>query len=250
MPKYSESDLIKLQREDPVINKVIGLMECGNDLPVDYIADSPELWLILRQWKRLHMNSGLVYRTQECEGETLFQLVLPAVQRPIMLRNLHDDMGHLGIEGTLELTRSGFYWPKMAADVERRVKTCERCVRRKTQPDKVVPLVNIQTTRPLELVCVDFLSLEPDSRNTKDILVIMDHFIKYAVAIPTRDQKASTVAKTLWEHFLVHYGFPERLHSDQGRDFECHTIKELFALAGIHKPLSVNKPLPSKGKSS
>lgn len=235
VPKYSESDLIKLQREDPVISKVISLMESGNDLPADYTADSPEVRLILREWKRFQMNSGLVYRTRECEGETIFQLILPTVLRPIVLRNLHDDMGHLGIERTLELTRSRFYWPKMAADVEKKVKTCERCVRRKTHADKAAPLVNIQTTRPMELVCMDFLSLEPDSRNTKDILVITDHFTKYAVAIPTRDQKATTVAKTLWENFLVHYGFPERLHSDQGRDFESHTIKELCALADIRK---------------
>lgn len=76
---------------------------------------------------------------------------------------------------------------------------------------------------------MDFLSLEPDSHNTKDILVISDHFAKYAVAIPTKDQKASTVAKCLWEQFLSHYGFPERLHSDKGRDFESKTIRELFA---------------------
>lgn len=87
----------------------------------------------------------------------------------------------------------------------------------------------------MELVCMDFLSLEPDSHNTKDILVIMDHFTKYAVAIPTKDQKASTIAKTLWEHILLHNGFPERLHSDQGKDFKSHTIKELCALAGICK---------------
>lgn len=152
-----------------------------------------------------------------------------------MLQNLHDDMGHLGIERTVELVRSRFYWPKMASDVERKIKECETCVRRKAPPDKVARLVSILTTRPLELVCMDFLSLEPDSKNTKDILVITDHFTKYAVAIPTKDQKASTVAKNLCEHFLVHYGFPERLHSDQGRDFESHTIRELCSLLGIRK---------------
>ena len=207
----------------------------SNNLPADHTADSPEEQSILREWKRLQLKSGILYRTRECEGQTLFQLVLPNALRPTALRNLHDEMGHLGIECTLELTRSRFYWPKMAAEVEKKGKTCERCVRRKTQPDKAAPLVNIQTTRPMELVCMDFLSLEPDSHNTKDILVITDHFTNYAVAIPTRDQKASTIAKTLWEHFLVHYGFPERLHSDQGRDFESHTIKELCALAGIRK---------------
>ncbi|KAL3974076.1 SWI/SNF-related matrix-associated actin-dependent regulator of chromatin subfamily A-like protein 1 [Sarotherodon galilaeus] len=82
---------------------------------------------------------------------------------------------------------------------------------------------------------MDFLSIEPDSKNTKDVLVITDHFTKYAVSIPTKDQKATTVAKNLWENFLVHYGFPERLHSDQGRDFESRTIKELCSLLGIRK---------------
>ncbi|XP_052455381.1 uncharacterized protein LOC128015538 [Carassius gibelio] len=144
-------------------------------------------------------------------------------------------MGHMGIERTLELVRSRFYWPKMASDIETKIKNCERCVKRKSQPEKAAPLVNIHTSRPMELVCMDFLSLEPDSHNTKDILVITDHFTRYAVAIPTRDQKASTVAKCLWEQFLSHYGFPERLHSDQGRDFESRTIKELCVLAGIRK---------------
>lgn len=114
-------------------------------------------------------------------------------------------------------------------------KRSRRCVRRKTPPEKSAPLVIIQTTRPMELVCLDFLSLESDSRNTKDILVITDHFTKYAVAIPTKDQKATTVSKCLWEQYLVHYGFPERLLSDQGRDFESQLIKELCSLASITK---------------
>lgn len=61
-------------------------------------------------------------------------------------------------------------------------------------------LVNIETSRPLELVCMDYLSLEPDGKGTKNILVITDHFTKYAVAIPTADQKARTVAKAIWSN--------------------------------------------------
>lgn len=235
VPKYSEAELATLQQADPVICTVIKFLESGEPVPDSLKSELPELPLILREISRLELKDGLLYRKRQCDNTTVYQLVLPCVLRSSVLTSLHDEMGHLGIERTLDLARSRFYWPKMTSEVESKIKTCGRCVKRKKQPDKAAPLVNIRTSRPMELVCMDFLSLEPDSHNTKDILVITDHFTKYAVAIPTRDQKATTVARCLWEQFFIHYGFSERLHSDQGRDFESLLIKELCALVGIKK---------------
>ncbi|XP_066500469.1 carcinoembryonic antigen-related cell adhesion molecule 5-like [Hoplias malabaricus] len=141
----------------------------------------------------------------------------------------------MGIDRTLDLVRARFYRPKMAMDNERKVRTCGRCIRRKARSERAAPLVNISTTRPLELLCMDFLSLEADNSWTKDILVITDHFTKFAVAISTPNQKARTVAKCLWENFMVHYGIPEKLHSDQGPDIESRLIHDLCQVAGIHK---------------
>ncbi len=130
-------------------------------------------------------------------------------------------MGHMGIERTFDLVRARFYCPRMSVDVHKKIKTA--------------PLVNIKTTRPLEHVCMEFLSLEPDRSMIKEILVITDHFTKYALAIPTPNQKARTVTKCLCDNFLIHYGIPENLHSDQVRDFDSQTIKGLCKMAGIHK---------------
>ncbi len=94
---------------------------------------------------------------------------------------------------------------------------------------------------------MDFLSLEPDKCNTKDILVITDHFTKYAVAVPTRNQKAQTVARCLWENFLVHYGFPERLHSDQGPDFRV--TPDQRAMSHCRDTQGENYSLPPERKS-
>jgi transposase InsO family protein len=82
---------------------------------------------------------------------------------------------------------------------------------------------------------VDFLSLEPSKGAVENILVVTDHFSRYAQAFPTKNQTAQTTAKVLFENFIVHYGFPERLHSDQGRNFESSTIKRLCELAGVEK---------------
>ena len=65
--------------------------------------------------------------------------------------------------------------------------------------------------------------------------MVTDSFTKYSWAFPTPNQKATTVAKLLWEKVLVHFGFPQRLHSDQGRDFESKIIKDLCKMAGIEK---------------
>lgn len=82
---------------------------------------------------------------------------------------------------------------------------------------------------------MDFLSLERDTSNTKDILVLTDHFTKFAVPIPTPNQKAKTVAKCLWDNFIVYYGILERLQTYQGPDFESQLIKELCEVSGIQK---------------
>lgn len=80
---------------------------------------------------------------------------------------------------------------------------------------------------------MDSLTIEPDSRNISNVLVVTDHYTRYAQAFATKDQRASTVAKVLWEQYFVHYGLPKRVHSDQGRDFESQLIHELLSMLGI-----------------
>ena len=51
----------------------------------------------------------------------------------------------------------------------------------------------------------------------------------------TPKQTAVVVAQTLWENFLVHYGWPEKILTDQGKSFENNLIRELCELAQIKK---------------
>lgn len=123
----------------------------------------------------------------------------------------------------------------MASEIALYIYNCGRCVARKSLPQKAAPLQQITSNGPLDLVCIDFLSIEPDSKGIANVLVVTDHYTRYAQAFPTKDQKALTVVRVLFEKFFVDYGLPARIHSDQGRDFESKLMKELLTLLGKHK---------------
>lgn len=149
---------------------------------------------------------------------------------------LQVDFGHLGFERTIQLLRERFHWPRMFQEVKAWCEQCERCCLRKTQTTGVrAPLVSIHSSAPMEHVCVDFLTLEKSKGGIEYVLIVTDHFSRYAQAYATKDQKASTVARVLWRNFFCRFGFPVKLHTDQGRNFESAIVKELCKCMGITK---------------
>ena len=155
-------------------------------------------------------------RQRYLDNEKQLQLVLPKKYWKQAQSLVHSDMGHLGRDRVLELLRDRYFWVGMTKFEAEFISKCERCIKRKDQHPPCAGLVNIESTQPMELICVDFLKLEPSGR-IENILVVTDHFTKYAQAFPACNQTAKTTAKLLFENFFVHYGFPAQIHSDQGR---------------------------------
>ena len=82
-------------------------------------------------------------------------------------------------------------------------------MRRKCSVNNKAPLVNITTSYPLKLVSIDFLTLEIWKGGFGNILVIIDHFTKYAVALPTRNQTARTTADAFYNNFFINFEFTQ-----------------------------------------
>ena len=104
------------------------------------------------------------------------QLVLPESFRTQALKGCHDDLGHLGVERTLDLLRDQFYWPGMMEDMTRHIRQCERCLRFRASPDRA-PMESVEAKYPMELVHMDYLTIKANEGG-KDvhILVLTNHF--------------------------------------------------------------------------
>ncbi|KAL1276634.1 hypothetical protein QQF64_036257 [Cirrhinus molitorella] len=131
-----------------------------------------------------------------------------------VLSSVHDQMGHQGVERTVGLLKQRCYWVGMYDAVEKWVKTCQRCVLAKMpQPKIQASWTPFLASQPLEVVAMDFTTLEPALDGRENILVVTDVFTKFSQAFPTRDQKADTTAKILLKEWLLKYGVPQHLHS-------------------------------------
>lgn len=210
--------------------------------------ESIEVQKYLRNFKKPKIVNGILCKTAFHGDRKFLQLVVPQSFRVTALQGIHNDVGHPGKDKTLWLARQRFYWPGMERDISNHIETCSRCICSRTPVRPAAELIPIVSTRPMELVCIDFLSLEQSKGGFENILVITDHFTRFAQALPCKNQTAHTTAKVLYDNFFFHYSFPEKLHSDQGRNFESKVIRELCKLLGIKKTRTT--PYHPMGKGS
>ena len=236
-PEYTIQDLRKLQLEDPNLERVFYWLEIGHKPTLRQMSkEKGEVRKILRKYHLLQLKDGVLYLTSKgLDGEFL-QMVLPESLRSQVLESLHDCSGHQGRERTLALVKRRCYWPGMQGDVIKWIEKCERCMIAKSPMPSIRPtLGNLLAKHPLDILAMDFTLLEKSSDGFENVLVLTDVFTKFTLAIPTKNQKASTVAKQLVYNWFYKFGIPNRLHSDQGRNFESEVVKELCKLYNIRK---------------
>eukprot|EP00494_Astrolonche_serrata_P002821 UN02827 len=126
-------------------------------------------------------------------------------------------MGHLGADRVYDLARKRVFWPKMYSDIAEYTQFRCRCnIQQRPHVKPVAPLQGIYSYAPMELVTIDFLKLEKSSGGHEYILLIVDHFTRYAQAYPTKTKSSRAAAKHLYNNFILRFGIPGWILHDQG----------------------------------
>ena len=119
-------------------------------------------------WNSLVLNKGVMYigTMPKGEAEGILAFVVPGKQCQVALNGIHHDTGHQGQQHMLALAQEHFWWPMMVEDCHTLVRGCQQCHAFEGAISKV-PLCPIQAHTLLELVHVDFTSVESTMKLNK-----------------------------------------------------------------------------------
>ena len=147
---------------------------------------------------RNHQNfttlQGTLYlcSTPKGENEDLLLFVVPKMHQTAALNGCHRDTGHQAHDHTLSLLQEHFWWPGMTKQMRQVIKAHKCCLQYEGGTPKA-PLCPIVATTPLDLLHVDFTSIETmmelnQLSRVANILVFQDHFTKHVLAYVTPNQ--------------------------------------------------------------
>ena len=127
----------------------------------------------------------------------------------------------------------------MAEDCRTLVRGCPCCQAFEGEVPRA-PLCLIRAYALLELVHLDYTSIESMMElnkppMVKNVLVMTNHFTRYALVVVTKDQTAKRVVKVFYECFIAVFGVPAKLLSDRGANFTSALVEELCSAFGIQK---------------
>ncbi|CAM8951464.1 unnamed protein product [Rhodiola kirilowii] len=129
--------------------------------------------------------------------------------------------GHFGPRRTArKILDSGFFWPSLSRDANKKCKKCDRCQRvGNVTARSEMPQVPILVNEVFDIWGIDFMGPFPVSRGHTYILVAVDYVSKWVEAKATKNYDAKTVVAFLRSNIFCRYGVPKAIISDQGTHF-------------------------------
>lgn len=160
-----------------------------------------------------------------------------------IIAKFHNDPltgGHLGIKKTSMKIKSMYTWKNQKKQVIDFVSKCEKCKLNKHGKQTKSPLVITDTPQlPFDIVQIDTVGPLPSTEDGFKYAVTMQcQLTKYIVTAAVKDKEAKSVAKAIYENFILIYGPMKVIISDKGTEYVNKLMNELTTNLSIEKRVS------------
>lgn len=225
--------------QDPELKYLIKWLSEGESSQSDLFMSGPALksmWLCRSQLT--FINDVLYYIWIDPFAERKC-LVVPESMKKEVLKFCHDNKtaGHYAFDKTLQKLKKRYFWHNMTKDCKVYVETCSTCSKNK-KPSRTAraSLESYHAGFPMEMIHLDILGpFTPSEQGNVYVLVMIDQFSKWVECAALPNQSAELIAKKFLLHFVVTFGCPIAIHTDQGRNFDGSLFKALCEILQIAK---------------
>ncbi|KRT82284.1 hypothetical protein AMK59_3213 [Oryctes borbonicus] len=177
------------------------------------------------------LRNGLVYR----KYGTQILFYVPQCMEFNIIYTYHTEMGHYGVDKTLELITRTYWFPRIRSKIQEFISNCLKCIEFNRKPGKQEGYLNSipKGNLPFDTVHVDHYGPLPTTRRKrKYIFEIIDGFTKFIKLYPCKTTSAQEVIKCLCS-YMQNYSRPKIIISDRGSCFTSNLFKEFTNDNGI-----------------
>ena len=157
------------------------------------------------------------------------KICVPGHLQREVVQALHRELGHCGRNTLARALHAKAHMPHVKKTVEEVTRACEPCQRLAPGPSATKDIFSpVVDGYPFQRLSVDFVGPMPDSkRGNKYLLTVKDCFSRWVEAFPMKEATAAATIYVLINQVFSRFGYPESIHSDQGRQFTSRLMKDV-----------------------
>ena len=178
------------------------------------------------------LRDGVLYRRAKTRMPPRRVLGNAKVKEEV-LRQLHDESGHRGRDGTYVKARLRYYWDGLYRDINRYIRSCKECQKRRPhsydEPLHPTFLVTI-----FAKVGLDVVHMPAATDGSKYMVGMRDDLSGWAEYKALRKASSPAVAKFIYEVWMARFGCPLLIVNDGGPENKALT-KELLERFNVRK---------------
>ena len=157
--------------------------------------------------RRYLVVDNVVYYLTDPDGDTVLRLYVPKHLRALVVKQYHDDNGHMGVQKTFDCIRQKYFWPNLFKELYQYVSSCTVCQARSLQKIRQPLQETDIPPYPMAKLSLDLSGPYPKTMSgNKYIIAFVDWFSGWPEAFAVPDKTADTVAHLLIEEIFPRFG--------------------------------------------
>jgi hypothetical protein len=248
---------LRLSEYDPYVSHIAGNTNCLADwlsrsLPDDDDEQIPEYCYIPRVYHLVHlfepsfklptpaeMSESCKQEEKDMKPGTLDwyegaaygrmsrRMYIPTKFRLQILLWFHCSRygGHQGITRTTNRLRKFVWWPQMQQAVVEFINACPICNAIKPLPSGGGEQRALNAPNLFQTISLDFVGPRQFRGVKTWILVIVDHYSRFMITVPTNSTASPFLEEAVREHWVAKFGIPRYFLCDRGPEFTAETFK-------------------------